>query len=147
VTADHGGVNIVPEETTYLNRFPEITKNLQCGKGGKQILPTGSPRDVFLHVKDEKLTKTQQLLSQKIGHKAKVVETKEAIKDGLFGLGAATRDFLDRAGNLLILPYRNETVWFEHFADRKFNLLGQHGGLNEEEMMVPLAIAQLSNLK
>jgi len=147
VTSDHGGVNIVPQNTTYLNDFPEVVKNLQIGKGGKRVLPTGSARDVFLHVKEDKLTATKDLLVQKIGGKAKIVETKEAIKNGLFGLGDVGSEFFDRAGNLMILPYRNETVWFEHFKDRRFNLLGHHGGLNEEEMLVPLAITRLSNLK
>ncbi len=147
VTADHGGVNVVPKETTYLNCFPEVVENLQCGKGGKRILPTGSPRDVFLHVKEEKLAETRELLSQKLCAKAEVVETKEAIEHGLFGLGKVRTEFFDRAGNLLVLPHGNETVWFEHFKGRKFALLGHHGGLNEDEMLVPLAITQLSNLK
>jgi hypothetical protein len=147
VTADHGGVDIVPKDTTYLNWFPEVVENLQFGNGGKRILPTGSPRDVFLHVKEDKLTETQKLLTQKIGAKAHVVETKEAIKNGLFGLGEVGNEFFDRVGNLLILPYGNETVWFEHFKGRKFSLHGHHGGLNEEEMLVPLAVTKLSNLK
>ena len=56
-------------------------------------------------------------------------------------LGVAMQEsqFVDRAGNLLILPYRNETVWFEHYKDIKYNPVGQHGGLNSEEMIVPLA--------
>ena len=147
VTSDHGGVNIVPENTTYLNGFSELLENLQCGTGGKRILPTGSSRDVFLHVKEEKLTETQELLTQRIGAKAKIVETKEEIKNGLFGLGKAGNEFLDRAGNLLILPYRNETVWFDHYKDINYNPIGQHGGLNEDEMLVPLAITTLNNLK
>lgn len=147
MTADHGGVNIVPEKTTYLNGFSEVLENLQCGKEGKRILPTGSARDVFLHVKEEKLTETRELLVKKIGAKAKIIETKEAINDGLFGLGDIGSQFLDRVGNLLILPYRNETVWFEHFKDIKYNPVGQHGGLNEKEMLVPLAISRLNNLK
>jgi len=147
VTADHGGVNIAPEKTTYLNWYPKIIESLQFGTGGKQILPTGSPRDVFLHVREEKLVETKKLLNERIGSKAKIVETKEAIKDGLFGLGEVGREFCDRVGNLLILPYRNETVWYEHFENRKVNLLGHHGGLNQEEMLVPLAITQLNNLK
>ena len=110
-------------------------------------MPTGSARDVFLHVKEEKLTATKELLTQRIGAKAKIVETKEAIKNGLFGLGKAGNEFLDRAGNLLILPYRNETVWFDHYKDINYNPIGQHGGLNEDEMLVPLAITTLNNLK
>ena len=147
VTSDHGGVNIVPEETTYLNWFPEIVNNLQYGTGGNQIMPTGSARDVFLHVREEKLTETKNLLAEKIGSKAMVVETKDAIKDGLFGLGDVGKEFFERVGNLLILPYRNETVWFEHYKNRRVTLHGHHGGLNEEEMLVPLAITQLDKLK
>jgi hypothetical protein len=147
VTADHGGVNVNPEETTQLNGFTKLISNLQHGRGGKQILPTGGPRDVFLHVKEEKLHETKELLQQKIGSKAKVIETEATMKAGLFGQGKVSKEFLERAGNLLILPYRNETVWFEHFLGRKFSILGQHGGLNEEEMLVPLATATLSNLK
>jgi hypothetical protein len=30
---------------------------------------------------------------------------------------------------------------------RKVSFLGQHGGLNEQEMLVPFAIAKLSSLK
>jgi hypothetical protein len=147
VTADHGGVNIFPEETTYLNWFPEIVQNLQNGKEGKKVKPTGSARDVFLHIKDEKLTETKNQLNQRIGSKAKIVETKEAITDGLFGLGDVGKEFFERAGNLLILPYRNETIWFEHFKNRRLTLHGHHGGLNEEEMLVPLAITRLNALK
>jgi len=147
VTADHGEVNIAPEKTTYLNWFPELIESLQHGKGGKPILPTGSARDVFLHVREEKLSGIQDLLNKKIGSKAEIVETKDAIKDGLFGLGDVRSEFCDRVGNLLILPYRNETVWFEHVENRKVNLLGHHGGLNEKEMLVPLTITKLNNLK
>jgi predicted AlkP superfamily pyrophosphatase or phosphodiesterase len=147
VTSDHGEVNIVPQDTTYLNEFPKVVKNLQVGKGGKSVLPTGSARDVFLHVKEDKLDETKNLLEQKIADKAKIVEAKEAIKSGLFGLGEVDSRFVDRAGNLLIIPYRNETVWFEHFKGRRLHPLGHHGGLNEEEMLVPLAITKLDKLK
>lgn len=147
ITSDHGGVNIAPEDTTYLNDFKEVLCNLKQGKTGKTILPTGSARDVFLHVKEEKLAETQKILMEKIGNKAKIIETKDALNKGLFGRGEISSQFIDRAGNLLILPYRNETVWFEHFPDVKYNPIGQHGGLNEEEMLVPLAITKLDGLR
>lgn len=147
VTADHGGIRINSEKTVYLNSYPKIIENFQHGKKGKQILPTGSARDVFLHVKEEKIEETKELLNQKIGTKAKIVETKEAIKDGLFGLGKIKKEFLERVGNLLILPFNNETIWFEHIKNRKINLLGHHGGLNEKEMLVPILITNLKKLK
>jgi hypothetical protein len=146
-TADHGEVNITPEETTYLNAYPEITQNLKRQNDGKPILPTGSPRDVFLHVQEDKLGETQDLLTKRIGEKARVMECKQAIKEGLFGVGEAGVEFLERAGNLLVLPLGNETVWFEFFEGRKLDLHGHHGGLTEEEMLVPCCVAQLNKLK
>ena len=147
VTADHGGVKVDPKQTTYLNCFPKAILNLQVGRNRKPILPIGSHREVFLHIKDEKLAETKQYLTQKIGDKAQIIETKEAAKKGLFGLGFAGSEFLERTGNLLILPYGNHTVWFEDSDCRKSSFLGQHGGLNEQEMLVPFAVANLCGLK
>ena len=65
VTADHGGINVDPKETTYLNCFPKTILNLQVGKNRKPILPIGSPREVFLHIKEEKLAETKEWLSAK----------------------------------------------------------------------------------
>ncbi len=87
------------------------------------------------------------MLNQKIGTKAKILETKDTIKDGLFGLGKIKKEFLERVGNLLILPFNNETIWFEHIKNRKISLLGHHGGLNEKEMLVPTLITNLKKLK
>ena len=147
VTADHGGIKVNPKETTYLNCLPKTILNLQVGKNRKPILPIGSPREVFLHIKEEKLIETKEWLSQKIGNKAQIIETKEAAEKGLFGLGVASREVFERIGNLMILPYGNETVWFENSENRRISFLGQHGGLNEQEMVVPFAMAELSSLK
>ncbi len=147
MTADHGAVNVNPKETTYINLKQEPMLNAELGKNRKPILPTGGPRDIFLHIKDRKLAQTKEALSQKIGKKAQIIETKEAIKAGLFGLGEASEEFLERTGNLLILPYGKETIWFDGPQGRKIELIGQHGGLSQEEMLVPFAAARLSSLK
>jgi predicted AlkP superfamily pyrophosphatase or phosphodiesterase len=147
VTADHGGVNVDPKETTYLNYLPKTILNLQVGKNRKPILPTGSPREIFLHIKDEKLVETKEWFLQKIGNKAQIIETKKAAEKGVFGLREASEGFFERTGNLMILPYGNQTVWFENPEGRRISYLGQHGGLNEEEMLVPFAISNLHDLK
>ncbi len=147
ITADHGGLNVEPNETTYLNCLPKAILNLQIEKNRKPILPTGGPREVFLHIKEEKLVETKEWLLQRIGDKAQIIETAEAAERGLFGLGSATSELFERTGNLMILPYGNETVWFESPEEEKINFLGQHGGLSEQEMLVPFAVAGLSSLK
>ena len=147
LTSDHGELDIIPKKTTYLNHFPELIKNLRPNSQGIPISPTGSPRDVFLHLKEGKLLDTQTLLQKKIGKKAEIMKTSKAIKRGLFGIGDVGQSFSDRAGDLLILPYGNETIWFEHISGRKFTVLGHHGGLNQQEMLVPFMASKLFDLK
>jgi predicted AlkP superfamily pyrophosphatase or phosphodiesterase len=147
LTADHGGVQVAPEQTSYLSLNSESIKNAEIGVHRKKIMPTGSPRDIFLHVKEQKLQETKEALTKSIGKKAQILETKEALDAGLFGVGNPNPDFLSRTGNLLILPYCKETLWFEHRSGRKINLRGQHGGLDAEEMWVPFAATKLSDLQ
>jgi hypothetical protein len=147
MTADHGGVQVNLDKAVYLGLDSDPLINAQTGLDHKKILPTGSPRDVFLHIKDQKLQQTKQALQTEIGDKAQILETKQAADCGLFGLGKTSEAFLERTGNLLIVPYGRETVWFEHRSGRRINLLGQHGGLHPDEMLVPFAAAKLSNLK
>jgi len=147
VTADHGAINVNPAETTYLNYLPKILLNLKRGPDRKPIMPTGSPREVFLHIKKHKLQETKEWLTQKINGKAQVSETSEAVESGLFGSGVPSQGVLDRLGNLMILPYGNGTVWFESPGGCKLSYLGQHGGLSGQEMLVPFGAASLSSLK
>jgi len=141
--ADHGEINVDLEKTVYL---PKAALHLESAQNGKPILPTGSPREIFLHIKEEKLPETKQWLLKKIGDKAQIIETVKAAENGLFGTGVASEGFFARAGNLLILPYGNETIWFENPEGRRISFLGQHGGLNKQEMLVPFTVANLDNL-
>jgi predicted AlkP superfamily pyrophosphatase or phosphodiesterase len=145
LTADHGSVNVDTNKTIYLPKTSPL--HLQTGEDQKPILPTGSPREIFLHIKEEKLAEAKQWLHKKIGEKAQIIETKEAAEKGLFGVGNVSEGFFERTGNLLILPYGHETIWFEDPQGRKITYLGQHGGLNKDEMFVPFAVANLRNLK
>lgn len=147
LTSDHGEIDVHPDKTTYLNKYPKLMKNLQCNQRGTLIMPTGSPRDIFLHVKKEKILETKKFLTKNLGEKAKILETNTAINNELFGIGEISHKFLERAGNLLILPYDKETIWFEHFKGLKFGSLGHHGGLNQDEMLVPFMVSRLSDLK
>ncbi len=144
-TADHGQVNVNPRDTIYLNSL-RLEKMLRKDRGNT-ILPSGGARDVFLHVKDEYRDRVFERLLWRLGGRARIVETKEAIKEGLFGINRPKKRFLERVGDILILPYGNRTVWYEHIKGVKFDFLGHHGGLTKEEMLIPFGIADLKELK
>jgi len=142
ITADHGQIDVNPKQTIYLNKDKFVMENLKKDKKMKIILPTGGPRDVFLHIKENKLNEVYQYLKNKLKNKADVFKTEEVISLGLFGKKKIKPEFKDRLGDLIILPHKNFTIWRE-YKGRKFTHLGHHGGLSKEEMMIPFALLPL----
>lgn len=145
VTADHGHVSINPDETIYLNGDKKLDSYYALD-GGRPILPTGNPRNVFLHIKDGELENAYKYLSTKFKGKAEVVKTAEALKTGLFGYGKPNAKFLERMGNLMILPSGHNSIWYDYGTGYRYGLKSEHGGISKDEMLIPLAIARLSDL-
>ncbi len=146
VTADHGQLSVWPDRMILLNKFKNLSRNFMTSDQGRPILPTWSPRDVALYIDDGKLDHVRDYLSGTMDDRAVVIETQDAVKRGFFGTGVPSKRFLERAGNLLVLPRRDEMVWYEHGKGRKFELLGMHGGLTKTELVVPFAISNASRL-
>jgi len=146
IISDHGQVTVNPEEIIWLNKYPELINNFQIGANGKSILPGGSSRDVFLNIRDEKIDESIKMLKDLLRGKAEILTMDDALEAGLFGPGRISQKFIERAGNVLILPARNEQVWYEHVPSSHVKL-GMHGGLSEQEMFIPFAAVQLSKLK
>jgi predicted AlkP superfamily pyrophosphatase or phosphodiesterase len=146
LTSDHGQISINPEETIYLNDDEKLQSFLEISKNNKKILPYGGPRDCFLKVKNEKLDEAVEYLRGKYGKFALISKTEEMIQAGLFGTGEPSERFLRRVGNIMILPHKNNTIWYEHVKGERLVYKGHHGGLSEDEMLIPFGIASFSDL-
>lgn len=72
--------------------------------------------------------------------------TVDAIASWLFGRGVPAKAFLQRVGDVLILPTGTGSVWYRHPGVRPPDMVGQHGGLHPDEMTVPFAAARASAL-
>lgn len=144
-TSDHGQVDIDPDRTIYLNNLPGIEESYEM-YDNLIIPPTGSPRDVFLHIRKELVDETIARLGDFLGAKADAIRTDEAVKAGLFGKDGPSQKLFRRIGSALILPRSNETVWHRLRGMHELDLLGMHGGLNREEMLVPLGSAPMKDL-
>ncbi len=140
MTADHGFSEVDPQTTTFLNtdpRFAGFERFIKTNRKGELLIPAGSARDMFLYIKDEMLDEAQEFLSTQLAGKADVVKTGTLIQDGYFGPQASKR-FRQRVGNLVILPYRYESIWW--YVKDKFEqkYYGHHGGLTPQEMEIAL---------
>ena len=136
MTADHGASEVDPKTTVYLNTEPGFTgfeRFIETNRKGRLLVPAGSARDMFLYIKDGLLDDAQAFLAKRLEGKADVVKTESLITDGYFGAEVSSR-FRERAGNLVILPYQYESVWWYEKDKFEQRFYGHHGGLTPQEM-------------
>jgi predicted AlkP superfamily pyrophosphatase or phosphodiesterase len=145
VTADHGMTPIDPATTYFLNReIPHLEEMIEKGADKRSLTPAGSCRDYFLHILPEKLHEAKALLSTALADKAIVCEVKDLIKQGFFGSKQVSASFLERVGNLVILPHGNHSIWWYEKGrfDQKF--FAMHGGLTRAEMETIFLFSRLN---
>lgn len=140
MTADHGQIAVDPGTTFYLNlEAPGIKKWLKKNKKGQFLVPAGSPRDMFLYIKKDFINDAKIYLKKKLKEIASVYLTKDLIEEGFFGR-KISQVFLERVGDLVILPNKNNSVWWYEPGRFEQKFYGHHGGLSPEEMEIPLIL-------
>jgi predicted AlkP superfamily pyrophosphatase or phosphodiesterase len=139
MTADHGASEVDPKTTIFLNkdeRFKGIERFIMTNLSGELLVPAGSARDMFLYVEDDLLDEAQVFLSSRLAGKAEVVKSAWLMENGYFG-SQISATFRARVGNLVILPYRYESVWWYEKDRFEQRFYGHHGGLTPQELEIP----------
>lgn len=145
LTADHGAVEVNPATTLYLNtdaRFTGLERFLRRNGRGEVIAPVGACRDFFLFIQPGALEEAQAFLAQRLEGRAEVWRVDEMIASGWFGSQVSPR-FRARCGDLVILPYAGEAVWWYEKDRFEQKYYGHHGGLTPQEMEVPLLLWEM----
>jgi predicted AlkP superfamily pyrophosphatase or phosphodiesterase len=145
LTADHGQVETDPATTVYLNlepRFKGVEKFLRTDAQGHLLVPAGSPRDFFLYIKEGMVDDAQAFLASQLAGKAEVRKVAEMIEAGAFG-PVISPTFRSRVGDLVILPYAGEAVWWYEKDRFEQRFRGHHGGLTPAEMEIPLLVWEM----
>jgi hypothetical protein len=143
VTADHGQTALNPKDTLFLNQhIPNFAHFLQRNQRGDLIRPSGCPRDSFWHIQPARLDEAEAVVRACVGERALVVRTQLLVDAGFFG-PQPTQALLSRLGNLLVLPYKGQAVWWQEPPTYKTKLLGNHGGLTHAEAEIPFLVCAL----
>ena len=136
VSADHGFIDTPAHEALEWERFPELA--------GMLLRPlSGEPRVAFCHVRagtaEAFMTRAKTLLADH----ADVRPSAELAAAGWFGPGVAHAQLRERIGDVALVMQRHATIK-DHLPDEKRHvLIGNHGGVTEDEMFVPLVYARL----
>lgn len=135
-TADHGMCPVDPKTTILLNKeCPELSRMIKKNQNGLPLVPAGSCRDFFMHIEEGYLVEAKRLLEDRLKGRADVVCVSDLLSDKFFGSRPVSQRLIDRLGNLVVLPYLNESVfwWFEHHRMQQ-HFFAAHGGLTPAEM-------------
>ncbi len=128
LTADHGMIATQKSSRYDLRNHPALLQNLH-------ILPTGEHRLMYLFLKPGKEDFVRSYFNATWPGQFIFLDPSEAVTKGLFGPGTPHRYLSDRLGDLIVAARNDAYLWW---ADKENLLVGRHGGLSEEEMIVPL---------
>lgn len=135
-TADHGMTPVNPKTTVLLNKVcPGLPKLIKKNRNGQLLVPAGSCRDFFLHIEEDGVEEAQTLLEEQLNGVADVVAVRDLLSQNFFGSKIASKRLKDRIGNLVVLPYQGESVFWrfeKHHLEQHF--FAAHGGLTPDEM-------------
>ncbi|WP_323192723.1 alkaline phosphatase family protein [Halostella sp. PRR32] len=144
VTADHGHVDTDPERNVELSGVDGLTESLRQRADGTPIRFSGSPRNVHLQFRPDRVEPLRERLLDELD--GRVFRREEVLDSDLFGDVDPSETFRRRLGDI-VLTHRNLGTWFGDAEPEELDLVGMHGGLHPHEMLVPFAAARLSDVR
>lgn len=129
VTGDHGMLDVPAERHVLVEDHPALLRGVE--------LLAGEGRLRQLWVADGATRTVARRWASDLGERAHVVTRDEAVDQGWFGrLDERVRA---RFGDVLV-AMRGDWAVMSRALERELTLVGQHGSLTEQEMMVPLLV-------
>lgn len=130
ITADHGQVDCRNGLVEMSSEVHSLTTGL-----------SGEGRFRWLHTDPSKVDALAQLCDDLYGHQAWVRTIDQILDEKWFG-PSMTPQIQDRLGQVALCPF--EPIAYSDPADTgPFQLVGRHGSLTDDEMLVPLLVAHV----
>ncbi len=127
VTADHGMVDIGPEDKFDVDTTPELRSGL--------ALLGGEPRARHLYARRGAAADLLVTWREVLGDRAWVLSRDEAIKEGWFGTVDAA--MANRIGDVVVAPAGSLALVATKAEPGESALFGMHGSLTSSEQLVP----------
>ena len=137
LTADHGVAET--RKTIYLKDVLEVFSRIM-------LPPVGDSRSAFLFSKPKQQDALAEAFRKNIAG-FKLFSSSELINKGAFGQTTNLEGLKEKIGDLTALGLRDNALNYPFFEDDRFHpMLGTHGGMTSEEMIIPCLSVRLSNL-
>jgi hypothetical protein len=132
LTADHGFVDI--ERTIELEKHPELAQTL--------LLPLcGERRVAYCYVQRGHEKQFESYVAEYLSDYAEIFESARLVEQEWFGIGEAHASLRQRVGDYTLVMKGRFTIkdWIK--GEQRHHHVGAHGGVSEDEMLVPLVVA------
>jgi hypothetical protein len=128
VTADHGMVNVAPEDRVDADLVPEL-------RAGVALLG-GEPRARHVYARPGAAADVLAIWREVLGERAWVASREEAIGYGWFG--PPDYSVTDRIGDVVAAATGTTAIVASHAEPKESGFTGQHGSLTSAEQLVPM---------
>lgn len=130
VTADHGMVDVPPDRMVIVEEHPDLAAGLDC--------IAGEGRFRQLYADDEPAGAVASRWQEHLGDRAWVRTRDAAIEEGWFG--PVEDRMRPRIGDVLVAARDADTAVMTRTLSHELALVGMHGSLTAQEMLVPLLV-------
>ncbi len=133
ITADHGHVSFKKEHISMIYGTDKLVAYMNTA-------PWGCSRAMFVSVIPEMENKFRDELEKRFKGKYILLDSTEAIKEGLFGGKGVPENLRYRFGSHIIIPTDNNYFIYKYpyEKERDREIFGSHGGMSNEEIEIPL---------
>ena len=136
VTADHGFIDSPPARVISLDDHPALAVLLRRPLCGER-------RAAYAYVEAAQHAAFEAYINQHLSHAVDLRRSRELIEAGLFGPHPVHPRLSERVGDFTLLMRENWTIkdWLP--GEKHYRMLGVHGGISCDEMLIPLMAARL----
>jgi predicted AlkP superfamily pyrophosphatase or phosphodiesterase len=136
LTADHGLMDTKEEEKIILlENYPEFLDML--------ALPlTGEPRATYCYVRPDRVDDFENYVNTEFKDICELYKSQDLIDENYFGLYEPNPKLKDRVGDYTLIMKDNYIMKDLVLGDDRKIFIGNHGGLSDEELFVPLVVIE-----
>jgi hypothetical protein len=135
ITADHGFIDAPPERRVQLEDHPRLAATLARPLCGER-------RVAYCYVRPGRERAFEEYVRGELSDRTLLYPSRRLVEEGWFGPGPAHPKFASRIGDYVLVMTDGATVKDWMPGEKRHELIGVHGGVTEDEMLVPLAIVQ-----
>jgi hypothetical protein len=128
VTADHGMVDVGPDDRVDVDQVPEL-------RAGVALLG-GEPRARHVYAQPGAAADVLATWREVLGERAWVLSREEAIKDGWFG--PVDQAMAERIGDVVAAAAGAAAIIASQAEPKESALIGMHGSLTSAEQLIPM---------